>query len=410
MRPIKLVLLILVLGCSQNIPVQTDILNSHINSIKKIRSGLDILLSEKMELINGKSIGLVTNNSGLDHKGIPNYKQLMKRKNVDLKIIFSPEHGLFGEAADGEEVSYNQVEAFPEIISLYGGNRKPTLEQLSELDLIIYDIQDIGARFYTYISTLGLVMEAAAEANIKVIVLDRPNPINGIKIEGPILEIKNQSFVGYYPIPIRYGLTIGEVAKMIIGENWINKAPELEVIPLKNWDRSLWLDETNINWVKPSPNIPSLDIATIYPGMCLLEATNMNEGRGTNKPFKRFGAPWVNKNVLNDSLNALNLPGVSFIPISYIPSDISGVAINPKYKNKVCNGVEIIINNRNNYNSVHTGFKVLMTLKKLYPNDFKINSKRMKKLWGKDNFGKLKNLDLELDHFSALSKKYHLYE
>ena len=410
MRPIKLVLLILVLGCSQNIPVQTDILNSHINSIKKIRSGLDILLSEKMELINGKSIGLVTNNSGLDHKGIPNYKQLMKRKNVDLKIIFSPEHGLFGEAADGEEVSYNQVEAFPEIISLYGGNRKPTLEQLSELDLIIYDIQDIGARFYTYISTLGLVMEAAAEANIKVIVLDRPNPINGIKIEGPILEIKNQSFVGYYPIPIRYGLTIGELAKMIIGENWINKAPELEVIPLKNWDRSLWLDETNINWVKPSPNIPSLDIATIYPGMCLLEATNMNEGRGTNKPFKRFGAPWVNKNVLNDSLNALNLPGVSFIPISYIPSDISGVAINPKYKNKVCNGVEIIINNRNNYNSVHTGFKVLMTLKKLYPNDFKINSKRMKKLWGKDNFGKLKNLDLELDHFSALSKKYHLYE
>ncbi|MGY8750545.1 MAG: exo-beta-N-acetylmuramidase NamZ family protein [Fidelibacterota bacterium] len=410
MRPIKLVLLILVLGCSQNIPVQTDILNSHINSIKKIRSGLDILLSEKMELINGKSIGLVTNNSGLDHKGIPNYKQLMKRKNVDLKIIFSPEHGLFGEAADGEEVSYNQVEAFPEIISLYGGNRKPTFEQLSELDLIIYDIQDIGARFYTYISTLGLVMEAAAEANIKVIVLDRPNPINGIKIEGPILEIKNQSFVGYYPIPIRYGLTIGELAKMIIGENWINKAPELEVIPLKNWDRSLWLDETNINWVKPSPNIPSLDIATIYPGMCLLEATNMNEGRGTNKPFKRFGAPWVNKNVLNDSLNALNLPGVSFIPISYIPSDISGVAINPKYKNKVCNGVEIIINNRNNYNSVHTGFKVLMTLKKLYPNDFKINSKRMKKLWGKDNFGKLKNLDLELDHFSALSKKYHLYE
>jgi len=410
MRPIKLVLLILVLGCSQNIPVQTDILNLHINSIKEIRSGLDILLSEKMELLNGKSIGLVTNNSGLDHKGIPNYKQLMKRKDVDLKIIFSPEHGLFGEAADGEEVSYNQVEAFPEIISLYGGNRKPTLEQLSELDLIIYDIQDIGARFYTYISTLGLVMEAAAEANIKVIVLDRPNPINGIKIEGPILEIKNQSFVGYYPIPIRYGLTIGELAKMIIGENWINKAPELEVIPLKNWDRSLWLDETNINWVKPSPNIPNLEIATIYPGMCLLEATNMNEGRGTNKPFKRFGAPWVNKKVLSDSLNALNLPGVSFIPISYIPSDISGVAINPKYKNKVCNGVEIIINNRNNYNSVHTGYKVLMTLKKLYPNDFKINSKRMKKLWGQDNIEELKDWDVQSNHFSTLSKKYHLYE
>jgi uncharacterized protein YbbC (DUF1343 family) len=410
MKSIRLIFLIIILGCSQNLPVQTDILNSQKNYIKSIQSGLDVLLSEKMELIKGKSIGLVTNNSGLDNKGIPNYKQLMKRKNVDLKIIFSPEHGLFGEAADGEKVSYGQVESFPEIISLYGDNRKPTIEQLSKLDLIIYDIQDIGARFYTYISTLGLVMEAAAEANIKVIVLDRPNPINGIKIEGPILEMKNQSFVGYYPIPIRYGLTIGELAKMINGENWISKTPDLEVVPLKNWKRSLWLDETNINWVKPSPNIPNLDIATIYPGMCLLEATNMNEGRGTNKPFKRFGAPWVNKKILNESLNALNLPGVSFIPVSYIPSDIPGISINPKYKNKVCNGVEIIINDRNNYNSVYTGFKVLMTLKKLYPNDFEINSKRMKKLWGKDNIEELKDWDIQSDHFSKLSKKYHLYE
>ena len=410
MKSITLIPLIIILGCSQKLPVQTDRLNSQTDNIKNIQSGLDVLLSERMELIKGKSIGLVTNNSGLDKKGIPNYKQLMKIKDVDLKIIFSPEHGLFGEAADGEKVSYGQIKSFPEIISLYGDNRKPTIEQLSKLDLIIYDIQDIGARFYTYISSLGLVMEAAAEANIKVIVLDRPNPINGIKIEGPILEMKNQSFVGYYPIPIRYGLTIGELAKMIIGENWINKTPNLEVVPLKNWERSFWFDETNINWVKPSPNIPNLDIATIYPGMCLLEATNINEGRGTNKPFKRFGAPWVNKKILNESLNALDLPGVSFIPVSYIPSDIPGIAINPKYKNQVCNGVEILINDRNNYNSVYTGFKVLMTLKKLYPNDFKINSKRMKKLWGKDNIEELKDWDIQSNHFSTLSKKYHLYE
>ena len=400
----------IIIGCSQNLPVQTEILNSKKNYIKNIQSGLDVLLSEKMELIKGKTIGLVTNNSGLDNKGIPNYKQLMNHKDVNLKVIFSPEHGLFGEAADGEKVSYDQIKSFPKVISLYGENRKPTIEQLSGIDLIVYDIQDIGARFYTYISTLGLVMEAAADANIKVIVLDRPNPISGIKVEGPILEIQNQSFVGYYPIPIRYGLTIGELARMINGENWIDKTPNLEVVPLNNWERSFWLDETNINWVKPSPNIPNLDIATIYPGMCLLEATNMNEGRGTNKPFKRFGAPWVNKKILNESLNALDLPGVSFIPVSYIPSDIPGMANNPKFKNKVCHGVEIVIDDRNNYNSVYTGFKVLMTLKKLYPNDFKINAKRMKKLWGKDNIEEFKDWATPSNHFSTISKKYHLYE
>lgn len=410
MKFTRIIWLIIILGCSQNLPVETEVLNSESNNIKRIQSGLDVLLSEKMELISGKTIGLVTNNSGLDNKGIPNYKKLMNIKDIDLKIIFSPEHGLFGEAADGEKVSYSKIKSFPEIISLYGDNRKPTIEQLAKLDLIIYDIQDIGARFYTYISSLGLVMEAAAEANIKVIVLDRPNPINGIKVEGPVLEMENQSFVGYYPIPIRYGLTIGELAKMIIGEKWIDKTPDLEVIPLKNWDRSLWFDETNINWVKPSPNIPNLDIATIYPGMCLLEATNMNEGRGTKKPFKRFGAPWVNKKVLSDSLNALNLSAVSFIPVSYIPSDIPGMANNPKYKNQVCNGVEIVISDRNNYNSVYTGFNILMTLKKLYPNDFKINSKRMKKLWGKGNIEELKDQDIQSSHFSTLSKKYHLYE
>ena len=410
MKFTRIIWLIIILGCSQNLPVETEVLNSESNNIKSIQSGLDVLLSEKMELISGKTIGLVTNNSGLDNKGIPNYKKLMNIKDIDLKIIFSPEHGLFGEAADGEKVSYGKIKSFPKVISLYGENRKPTIEQLAKLDLIIYDIQDIGARFYTYISSLGLVMEAAAEANIKVIVLDRPNPINGIKVEGPVLEMENQSFVGYYPIPIRYGLTIGELAKMIIGEKWIDKTPDLEVIPLKNWDRSLWFDETNINWVKPSPNIPNLDIATIYPGMCLLEATNMNEGRGTKKPFKRFGAPWVNKKVLSDSLNALNLSAVSFIPVSYIPSDIPGMANNPKYENQVCNGVEIVISDRNKYNSVYTGFNVLMTLKKLYPNDFKINSKRMKKLWGKDNIEELKDQDIQSSHFSTLSKKYHLYE
>ena len=208
------------------------------------------------------------------------------------------------------------MKSLPKVVSLYGKNRKPTKEQLADLDIIIYDIQDIGARFYTYISTMGLVMAAAAEAGIQIIVLDRPNPITGNQVEGPILNLNNQSFVGYYPIPIRYGLTVGELAKMIVGEKWIDLVPDLLVIPVENLKNTLWFDETNLPWIKPSPNIPDLETAIIYPGMCLLEATNLNEGRGTYKPFKQFGAPWIDKQELSIALNNLNLSGLSLIHIS----------------------------------------------------------------------------------------------
>ena len=376
----------------------------------------DIILGNEnidmiVQLSTSQKVAVVGNHTSVLSSSGTHLVDTLVSRGVDIVKVFAPEHGFRGDRANGALIHDDiDLKTGLPILSLHGKSRKPSPTTLSDIDIIIFDIQDVGARFYTYLSTLLLVMEAAAEANIKVIVLDRPNPISGIKVEGPILEIQNQSFVGYYPIPIRYGLTIGELAIMINGENWIDKTPNLEVVPLKNWERSFWLDETNINWVKPSPNIPNLDIATIYPGMCLLEATNMNEGRGTNKPFKRFGAPWVNKKILNESLNALDLPGVSFIPVSYIPSDIPGMANNPKFKNKVCHGVEIVIDDRNNYNSVYTGFKVLMTLKKLYPNDFKINSKRMKKLWGKDNIEEFKDWATPSNHFSTISKKYHLYE
>ena len=170
------------------------------------------------------------------------------------------------------------MEDLPPIVSLYGSIKKPTVDQLSGVDLIIYDIQDVGARFYTYISTLGLVMEVASELGIQVLVLDRPNIINGVAVEGPLLDLSNQSFVGYYPIPIRYGLTIGELAAMIKGEKWISGSPELLVIKMKNWKRNYWFDEINSLWTNPSPNIPNLETAILYPGMCLLEATNVNEG------------------------------------------------------------------------------------------------------------------------------------
>ena len=208
--------------------------------------------------------------------------------------------------------------------------------------------------------------------------------------------------------------TIGELAKMIIGEKWIEATPELIIVPMIGWQRNYWMDEINIKWVNPSPNIPDLETAIVYPGMCLFEATNINEGRGTKKPFKRFGAPWINKQKLSIELNNLNLAGVVFKPISYIPIDIKGVANNPKYENQVCNGIEIIITNRNDFNSINTALSILSIISKEYPDTFEINKSRMKKLWGKDNL--LDSLhsnevfDKSIDSFNDASIKYHLYD
>ena len=348
-----------------------------------VRTGLDILLDSKIDLITGKTIALVTNQTGIDQNGNPNYKRLMSMDEIKLKVIFSPEHGLFGEA--DKEITYaNQIEDLPKVYSLYGSRRKPTKEMLDGIDMIIYDIQDIGARFYTYISTLGLVMEAAAELNIPIIVLDRPNPIRGDIVEGPILDLKYQSFIGKYPIPIRYGWTIGELAEKIILEKWIHPTPKLITIPMEGWNASLWYDETTLPWVKPSPNIPNLETALIYPGMCLLEGTNISEGRGTDKPFKWFGAPWINSKNLSQELNKLKLSGVVFVPKSFTPISIPGVADKPKYENQLCHGLEIRIIDRNKYNSVKTGISVLKKINELYPDFLIIKKTRLNKLWGSD--------------------------
>ena len=282
----------------------------------QILTGLDILINKHKEQIKGLSIALVTNQTGIDKQGIPNYERLMDIESIHLKKIFSPEHGLFGEEAAGETLRYDSTKTeLPEIISLYDAGEKPTDEMFNNIDLILYDIQDIGSRFYTYISTLGLVMEKAGELGIPVWILDRPNPISGTKIEGPILDITHKSFVGYYPIPIRYGLTVGELGRMILTEKWIDQIPKLEIISMEGWARNLWYDETNLKWIKPSPNIPDLETAILYPGICLLEGTNISEGRGTENPFKWIGAPWLNGELLATELNKEGLPGVSFASV-----------------------------------------------------------------------------------------------
>ncbi|MBL51671.1 MAG: hypothetical protein CMG57_06910 [Candidatus Marinimicrobia bacterium] len=355
----------------------------------KIRTGLDVLLDSRQDLIQGKSIALVTNQSGIDKNGIPNYRRLMNIQDLELKIIFSPEHGLFGEAGAGEKVNYSKQNSnLPRVISLYGKTRKPTVEMLQGIDIILYDIQDIGARFYTYISTLGLVMEAAGQLKIPIIVLDRPNPIRGDIIQGPILDLDYKTFVGYYPIPIRYGGTVGKLARKIIENKWISPLPRLEVIENEGWKLNLWYDETDLPWVKPSPNIPDLETAILYPGMCIIEGTNISEGRGTQNPFKQIGAPWLNGKLLSQKLNNFKLPGVVFAPVSFTPVSIPGISIHPKFQDEQCYGVEIFITDRNSFSSVKTGVITLFTLYSMNPEKVKFQEFHLNRLWGSDKLYK----------------------
>lgn len=335
--------------------------------------------------------------------------------------IFSPEHGFTGNLPAGEHVDYNSVfYELPPVISLYGKTRKPTQEMLSNIDLIIYDIQDVGARFYTYISTLGLVMEAAGEANIPVIVLDRPNPI-GRRIDGPILDENYKSFIGKYPIPVQYGMTIGELAKMIVGEKMIDPVPELTIIPMENYSRNYFYDETHLQWTNPSPNIPDLETAIIYPGFCLFEATNISEGRGTYSPFKQIGAPWIDATNLTNLLNEQNLPGVIFNPIQFTPKSIPNMSKYPKFEDKICNGIKISITNRDIYKSIITGVTALWAINKLYPDSLIIRKDSLGRIWGSDNLYSqlqasktpseiINSYQIELNNFIKIRKKYLIYE
>ena len=348
----------------------------------KVLNGIDVLLEKKLHFIQSRKIALVTNHSGIDKNSVPNYKRLMEVKDVELKVIFSPEHGLFGESEAGEKINYTDFEKLPKVISLYGGTRKPSAEMLNGVNLIIYDIQDIGARFYTYISTLGLVMEAGAELGIPVLVLDRPNPIRADIIEGPILDVKYRSFVGQYPIRTRYGGTVGELAKKIIKNEWITSIPELEIIKMEGWQPNAWFDRTDLPWIAPSPNIPDLKTAIIYPGMCLFEGTNVSEGRGTPNPFKWIGAPWIDGKKLSQTLNNFKLPGVVFVPKSFTPVAISGKSENPKFKDQKCHGIEVWVTNRDQYKSIDVGVLTLFSIYNTYPSKIKVRESSLNKLWG----------------------------
>lgn len=350
-----------------------------------VLTGLDNLLENHTDKLAGKNIGIVTNQTGVDREGTFIWERIERVPRAKIVALFSPEHGLFGEASDGETVVYEgQERTLPRKFSLYGKSRKPTEAMLEGVDLLVYDIQDVGARFYTFITTMGLTLEAAGEAEIPVLILDRPNPITGTRVEGPILDLQYQSFVGYFPIPSRYGLTPGELARMVVDRGWIKYKPELEVIPLIGWNRNSWYDDTDLIWVRPSPNIPDVTTAVIYPGMVHIEATNVSEGRGTDHPFRWVGAPWIEGNRLAEEMNKAELPGVVFRPVQFTPKHLPGVASHPKYEGLACQGIETVLTDRMSFEAVKTGLALLLALNRLYSAQLEIHPGRMNRLVGSD--------------------------
>ncbi|MBS6041484.1 MAG: DUF1343 domain-containing protein [Clostridium baratii] len=376
-----------------------------------VRNGIDNI-QEYDYLFMNKRIGLVTNITGLNKNYVSTID--IVNKLYDLKILFSPEHGLRGEYQAGDDIEdYIDKVTNKPVISLYGSKRSPTDEELKNIDILIYDIQDLGIRYYTYIYTMYLCMEACSKNNIKFVILDRINPLGGAFIEGNILENKYSSFVGMLPIPNIYGLTIGELALYINSSKNINC--DLEIIKITGWKRGKKINETDLPWIPPSPNIPTLDSALVYGGTCLFEGTNVSEGRGTTKPFEIIGAPWIECNKLSNELNKIGELGVYFRPVYFIPKF-------SKYKDELCSGVQIHIKDYTKFSPVRIALIILYKIKELYPSKFKfhINSKGFKydffkHLAGCDYIFKKSLRDVfekykqDENEFKKLIAKYRLY-
>ncbi|MFG6150678.1 exo-beta-N-acetylmuramidase NamZ family protein [Halobacillus sp. B23F22_1] len=329
---------------------------------KNFQLGVEVLLDEEKELIEGKNVGLITNPTGVD-KNLNSIVDLLNEDpDVDLTALYGPEHGVRGSAQAGEYVEYyiDEQTGLP-VYSLYGETRKPTPEMLEDIDVLLFDIQDVGTRFYTYIYTMAYAMEAAQENDIPFIVLDRPNPLSGDKVEGPVLEEEYKSFVGNYEIPLRHGMTVGELAQLFNDEFEIGA--DLTVVEMDKWKRKMYYDDTPLEFVAPSPNMPTTETALVYPGAALIEGTNVSEGRGTTQPFELIGAPFINSTELAAELNSLNLPGVTFRAASFTPSF-------SKHAGELSNGVEIHVNHKESYQPVETGLHIVKTIHDMYPEDF----------------------------------------
>lgn len=385
-----------------------------------VLTGADQLPELGERLLEGKRFGLLTNPTGIDSQYRSTIDLCVELKNARLTALFACEHGIRGEKQAGVKFS---DEIDPElgltVYSLYGEHRKPTAEMLADLDTIVFDIQDLGVRFYTYLSTLVYIMQACAEHGKEVILLDRPNPMGGERYEGGYLQEDFHSMVGAWKMPFRTGLTIGECATLVNSQ--MEKPCELQVIPLRNWKRSMEYLETGLPWILPSPNMPTMDTVRVYTGNCLFEGTNLSEGRGTTKPFETIGAPWLRNRELCDEMNRIGLPGVVFHPVTFSP-------VYSKHQGVLCNGVMTFVKDKYSYNAVPTSLELIYKIMKIHPDEFEWALPRkpgadcfIDVLSGSDRVrttlhepGELQSIlaDWEDDcrHWDSIRRNYFLYE
>jgi len=328
----------------------------------RVQTGLDFLEAHKFAPLKGKHVGLITNHTGLDAQEKTTIERLAHAPGVTLVALFSPEHGLAGKMDDKVTSSKDSMTGLP-VYSLYGETRRPTDEMLAHIDALVFDIQDAGVRFYTYTTTMGYCMEEAAKRGISFYVLDRPNPINGDIVEGPMLDSDKRDFVAYFSLPVRYGLTIGELAQLFNTENHIGA--DLHVIQMRNWHRNYFFESTGIRWVPPSPNLRTTKGAILYPGLEILQNAGVSVGRGTESPFEIFGAPWMNGEEVAAALNAKHLPGLKFVSQLLIP--VTGL-----YAGQRCGGVSIKIAEKSVVRSMRMGLEIAAVLKKMYPDKFDV--------------------------------------
>jgi len=322
-----------------------------------VLTGIDVLEATGYGPLAGRRVGLVTNHTGITRDGAGTARVLHEAPDVELLALFSPEHGLKGALDIGHIADGQDAETGLKVFSLYGDTRKPTPEMLKGLDALAFDIQDIGARFYTYISTMGLAMQAAAEHGLRFVVLDRPNPINGVDVAGPVLDPGRECFVAFHSLPLRHGMTVGELARMLDSE--LKLGLDLHVVAMRGWRRAMHFDDTGLPWVNPSPNMRSLAEALLYPGIGLLETTNLSVGRGTDTPFEVIGAPWLDGTRLAEALSTAGLGGVSFEAIAFTPTS-------SKFAGERCGGVRIAITDRATLRPVRLGLEVARQLRLLH--------------------------------------------
>lgn len=388
-----------------------------------MKLGLEVILESRLDLLDGARVGLIVHPASINSRFEHAADLFHQHPRISLTALLGPQHGIRGETQDNmiEWRSFHDERTGLPAYSLYGEGRRPTPEMLADVDVLVFDVQDVGTRVYTFGYTMALAMEAARECGKRFIVLDRPNPINGIQVEGNILEPEYRSFVGMFPIPMRHGMTVGELALMFNREFGI--VAELEVVKMEGWRRSMWFEETGLPWVMPSPNMPAVETATVYPGSVLVEGTNISEGRGTTRPFEIIGAPFIDPHLLVEEVKKHAMPGVTFRPLHFQPTF-------HKFAGEVCGGLQIHVTGRSAFKSVITGIAAISAIRRIYPEHFAWKPPPYEYVYDKLPFDVIAGsarlreqveagasvADIEeswreaLDRFGALRKRYLLYE